>query len=66
VDRGWPEAVHFHRPWATAQQAQTAQAPIANRSNGGEAKTPRDRADKRKKLKKKYAIKGGKLVERTD
>jgi hypothetical protein len=33
---------------------------------GGEAKTPRDRAAKRKKLKKKYAIKAGKLAKPTN
>ena len=35
-------------------------------TNGSEAQTPRDRAAQRKKRNKKYAIKGGKVVRRSD
>ena len=41
-------------------------APSYHGDNGGEAQTPRDRAARRKKLKKRLAVTGSKVVRRTD
>jgi hypothetical protein len=55
-----PEAACFNRPSPAGEE------PIANGSDGDQPQTPRARAAKRKQLKKKYVIKAGKLVTRTE
>jgi hypothetical protein len=57
VECGWPQKSLF---------TNTATAPSTNGGDGAEAQTPRDKAARCQKPKKKFTIEAGKVVMRTD